>query len=93
MAGIAFEAVRMALVDAVEKQQAITARLQGLPDQSELLELVDKQSGSLKKILSLFSRIIWSKLFIGRAGQIAMAYNCSTVAQGLLAHPQLKKFF
>jgi hypothetical protein len=58
MAGIAFEAVRMALVDAVERQQAITERLQDLPGQSELLELVYKQSGLLEKTLSLFNRII-----------------------------------
>ena len=57
MAGIAFEAVRMALVDAVERQQAITERLQELHGQPELLELIDKQLELLKTTLSLFNRI------------------------------------
>lgn len=58
MAGIAFEAVKMALVHAVESQQAITERLEKLPGQPELLDLVDKQSGLIKTSLGLFNRNI-----------------------------------
>jgi hypothetical protein len=58
MVGIGFEAVRIALNDAVERQQAITELLQKSPEQTELLELAKEQSELLKKTLSLFNRII-----------------------------------
>jgi hypothetical protein len=57
MVGIGFEAIKIALVDSVKRQRAITERLQKLPEQSELIELVKEQSELLKKTLSLFNRL------------------------------------
>ncbi len=57
MAGIGIEVLRIALIDAVERQQAIAEQMQESPEQSQLLELVAEQSALLKKTLSLFNRI------------------------------------
>jgi hypothetical protein len=37
MVGIEFEAIRIAMIDSVERQQAIAVRLQKLPEQLELI--------------------------------------------------------
>jgi hypothetical protein len=42
MASIGFEAVRMALVDAVERQRSITEQLQEPAEKPQLLDLVDE---------------------------------------------------
>ncbi|MFQ3197374.1 MAG: hypothetical protein ACJAUL_001130 [Paraglaciecola sp.] len=57
MSGIGIEVLRIALIDAVERQRAITEQLQAWPERSQLLELVQQQSKSLKETLRLFNRI------------------------------------
>ena len=57
MASIGFEAVRMSLVDAVERQRAITEQLQEPPEKPQLHDLVVEQSKLLEETLILFNRI------------------------------------
>tara|TARA_R110002167_G_scaffold137654_1_gene324713 strand:- start:3786 stop:3965 length:180 start_codon:yes stop_codon:yes gene_type:complete len=55
--GLGIEILRIALKDAVERQLAITAQLQELPEQSQLHELVAEQTRLIKETLILFDRI------------------------------------
>jgi hypothetical protein len=57
MSGVGIEVLRNALIDAVERQRAIIEQLQEWPERSQLLELVEEQSKSLKETLKLFNRI------------------------------------
>ena len=57
MSGVGIEVLRIALKDAVERQLAITAQLQELPEQSKLHELVAEQTRLIKETLILFDRI------------------------------------
>ncbi|MFQ3236384.1 MAG: hypothetical protein ACI9C4_001955 [Paraglaciecola sp.] len=57
MSGVGIEILRIALIDAVERQRAITEQLKEWPEQLQLLELVEEQSKSLKEALRLFNRI------------------------------------
>jgi hypothetical protein len=57
MSNIGFEVLKIALQDAVEKQQLITAELQELAEHSKVRKLVAEQSELLKEMLTLLNRI------------------------------------
>jgi hypothetical protein len=57
MSNIGFEVLKIALQDAVEKQQLITAELQELAEHSKVRKLVAEQSVLLKEMLTLLNRI------------------------------------
>jgi hypothetical protein len=57
MSNIGLEVLKIALHDAVEKQQLITAELEKLPEHSNVRKLVAEQSELLKKMLTLLNRI------------------------------------
>ena len=57
MSGIGFEVLKIALQDAVEKQQLIVEELKALLEQSKLRKLVAEQLHLLEGSLSLLNRI------------------------------------
>jgi hypothetical protein len=57
MSGIGLEVLKIALNDAVEKQQLITEELQELPEQSKVRKFVAEQSKLLEETLTLLNRI------------------------------------
>jgi predicted homoserine dehydrogenase-like protein len=57
MSNIGFEVLKIALQDAVEKQQLITAELQELAEHSKVRKLVAEQSELLKETMTLLNRI------------------------------------
>jgi predicted homoserine dehydrogenase-like protein len=57
MSNIGLEVLKIALQDAVEKQQLITAELQELAEHSKVRKLVAEQSELLKETLTLLNRI------------------------------------
>jgi hypothetical protein len=57
MSGIGLEVLKIALKDAVEKQQLITEELQELPEQSKVRKFVAEQSKLLEETLTLLNRI------------------------------------
>jgi hypothetical protein len=57
MSNIGFEVLKIALQDAVEKQQLITAELQELAEHPKVRKLVAEQSELLKEMLTLLNRI------------------------------------
>jgi hypothetical protein len=57
MSGIGFEVLKIALQDAVEKQQLIVEELKTLPEKSKVRKLVAEQSHLLEGSLTLLNRI------------------------------------
>ena len=57
MSNIGFEVLKIALQDAVEKQQLITAELEKLPEHSNVRKLVAEQSQLIEETLTLLNRI------------------------------------
>jgi predicted homoserine dehydrogenase-like protein len=57
MSNIGLEVLKIALQDAVEKQQLITAELQELAEHSKVRKLVAEQSELLKETMTLLNRI------------------------------------
>jgi hypothetical protein len=57
MSNIRFEVLKLALIDAITKQQLIASEMQELPEHSKLRKLVEEQSLLLKKMKSLLNRI------------------------------------
>ena len=57
MSGIGFEVLKIALQDAVEKQQLIVEELKAMPEKSKVRQLVLEQSHHLERTLSLLNRI------------------------------------
>jgi hypothetical protein len=57
MSGIGLEVLKIALKDAVEKQQLITEELQELPEQSKVRKFVAEQSKLFEETLTLLNRI------------------------------------
>jgi hypothetical protein len=57
MSNIGLEVLKIALKDAVEKQQLITEELQELPEQSKVRKFVAEQSKLLEETLTLLNRI------------------------------------
>jgi DNA-binding MurR/RpiR family transcriptional regulator len=57
MSNIGFEVLKIALKDAVEKQQLITEELKELPEESKVRKLVAEQSHTLEETLTLLNRI------------------------------------
>jgi hypothetical protein len=58
MSSIGFEVLKIALYDAVEKQQLISAELEELAEHSKVRKLVAEQSELLKETLTLLNRIV-----------------------------------
>ena len=57
MSGIGIETIKIALNDAIKKEQLISEELNELPEQSKVRKLVTEQSKLLKETLTLFNRI------------------------------------
>jgi hypothetical protein len=57
VSGIGFEVLKIALQDAVEKQQLIVEELKAMPEKSKVRQLVLEQSHLLERTLSLLNRI------------------------------------
>ena len=57
MSNIGIEVLKIALIDAVEKQQLITAELEQMPEQSNVRKLVAEQTHFLDETLTLLNRI------------------------------------
>jgi hypothetical protein len=57
MSNIGLEVLKIALHDAVEKQQLITAELEKLPEHSNVRKLVAEQSQLIEETLTLLNRI------------------------------------
>jgi RecB family endonuclease NucS len=57
MSNIGLEVLKIALHDAVEKQQFITAELEKLPEHSNVRKLVAEQSQLIEETLTLLNRI------------------------------------
>jgi hypothetical protein len=57
MSNISIEVLKIALLDAVKKQQLIDEELKELPEQSKVRQLVTEQLKLLKESLFLLNRI------------------------------------
>jgi acetate kinase len=57
MSNIGISVLKIALIDAVERQQLITAELEQMPEQSNVRKLVAEQTHLLEETLSLLNRI------------------------------------
>jgi hypothetical protein len=57
MSGIGIEVLKIALNDAVKKEQLIAEELKELPEQSNVCKLIAEQTNLLKDTLTLLNRI------------------------------------
>ena len=57
MSNIGIEVLKIALLDAVKKQQLIDEELKELPEQAKVRKLIAEQSELLKETLTLLNRI------------------------------------
>jgi predicted homoserine dehydrogenase-like protein len=57
MSGIGIEVIKIALNDAVKKEQLIAEELKELPEQSKVHQLVAEQTHLLEETLTLLNRI------------------------------------
>jgi hypothetical protein len=57
VSGIGFEVLKIALQDAVEKQQLIVEELKAMPEKSKVRQLLAEQSHLLEGTLSFLNRI------------------------------------
>ena len=57
MSNISLEVLKIALDDAVTRQQLITTELEQMPEQSNVRKLIEEQTRLLKESLTLLNRI------------------------------------
>jgi predicted homoserine dehydrogenase-like protein len=57
MSGIGIEVIKIALNDAIKKEQLISEELNELPEQSKVRKLVAEQTHLLEETLTLLNRI------------------------------------
>jgi hypothetical protein len=57
MSGIGIEVIKIALNDAIKKEQLISEELNELPEQSKVRKLVTEQTHLLEETLTLLNRI------------------------------------